>query len=225
MSFGKESLQDEDMSQVSPEDTEQSEDMSIVVEEDEPDEIVQQSFTPDFMSRDELTEYYHAELDEIRHHAAEQAYTEAVIKRRGELAECIKRVEIDLEEVQNLQNKFMTQYAKELKYFAIDVAEKLISEKVKTDDKILKKLVMQTVDGIRSSSWLDIELSEKLVGLIEEIREDLKKSEVHGRITISPMAHPTTTCRINTEEGTVVSSVGVQAENLRKLFRTMDESK
>lgn len=188
------------------------------------EELPQASFTPLVMSHVELTEYYHAELEALRCDTIEQAYADAVMKKRGELTDCIKKVETELEEIQNQHNHFMRKYAQELKFLAIDVAEKIIIEKIREDDKMLKKLVMQTVDSIRSSSWLDIELSEKLAGLIDDVRGELHRAELQGRITISPKACSVGTCRVNSEDGTVVSSIQAQAENLRKLFRDTEES-
>ena len=232
-SYDEEELLDDESGDSESEDLEsqqlKSDDFKLAFIEDAEDipppieeEIIEKSFTPEYMSRAELTEYYHKELEEIRRDAAIQGYEDAVLKKRGELAACVKTVELKLVEVQKLHDNFLEKYAQELKYLSIDIAEKIIMHKIQDDDKILKKLVLHTIASVRKSGWLDVEISEHLVSLVEDLRGELEQSTTHGRITVSPMACENGTCRVNAEEGTLVSSVSVQADNLRELFRDAD---
>ena len=183
------------------------------------------SFTPDFMTRSELSDYYKNDLDEIRRAVAEQGYGDAVTKRRGELTECIRSVEVQLAEIQKVHDSFLTKYAVELKFLAIDIAEKMISHKIDEEDETLKKLVMQTIGSVKNSGWLDVEVSENLVNLVDVLRKELCSDTTNGRITVSPKACASDTCRVNAEEGTLVSSISVQADNLRELFHKSDREK
>ena len=101
----------------------------------------------------------------------------------------------------------------------------MVLTKIEEDDKMLEKLVLQTVSEVKNTAWLDVEISEKLITVIDYIRDELDKSGGKGRVTVTPKACPKDTCRVNTEEGTIVSTVTVQAENLRNLFHETENKK
>ena len=170
------------------------------------------------MTREELAEYFRDDLEELRLNAAQKGYADAMAQKKGELKECILRVDQQLAWMQELQADFMSRFSEELKYLAIDVAEKLICTRIEENDLTLQRLVMQTVSGVKSADWLDVEVSEQLVGLVEELKRELEKPEYHGRASVTASACPADTVRVSTEDGTVVASVSTQANNLRELF-------
>lgn len=202
---------------------EPDETMEEQTKKEQPSVVKQKEPTPAFMTREELTEYYHAELEQIRRQAREDAYLEAIYRKKGELTECVQKVDKQLTEMQRLQNRFMEQYACELKYLAIEIAEKMILEKIEEDDTILKKLVLNTVNNVRNSSWMDVEISERLVNLVDCVKTELEHTAANARVTVTPMACAEDTCRVNTEEGTIVATISAQADNLRTVFQAIDK--
>ncbi len=190
------------------------------------DEVVN-SYTPEYMTKEELAEFYKDEIDEIKSKAQqaayESAYVEAIQRKRGELADSVQKVDTFLKEIQVLHDEFLTKYSTELKYMAIDVAEKIMLLKIEEDDLVLEKLVMQTVDGVKNTSWLDIELCDRLVSLVDKIRKDMESSNQKGRITVSPVASKIDRVRVNSEKGTIVADVSKQASNLKELFRNSEK--
>ena len=165
------------------------------------------------LSRMELAEYYRKELEDVRQEAAEKAYADALNRKRGELQDCLAQVDQQLAQMQQLHLQFMEQFAGELKYMAIEIAEKMILTKISEDDLVLKKLVMQMVNSVKTAGWLRVELSERLVALVDFLKQELAKPEYHGRL-----ACPDDTCRVSTDDGTIVGTVSVQAKNLREAF-------
>ncbi len=192
---------------------------------EEPAAYAPRSYTPELMSREELSAFYKDELDEIRTEAQQKAYTDALRQKRAELNEAIERVDNQLAFMQDKQEQYMQRYAQELKFMAIDIAEKLIAEKMTENDMLLSKLVLHMLTSVKNASWISVELSEQMVSLVEAIRKELEKPEYHGRAYVTPIPAARDTCRVATEDGTVVGTVSVQAENLREAFKKLDNEK
>lgn len=182
-------------------------------------------------SKDELREIFSEELEEIKlatsknayknayQVAYDEAYAKTISQRRGEIQESIQRVSEGLLEMQEAHKEFLSEYAIELKYLAIDIAEKMIHQKIDDDEMILETLVKKTVVEIKNTAWFDIEVSDKLAELVETLRKDLEFTMPNTRVTISQKPISKDSIRVNTNEGTVVSSVSAQAENLRNIFK------
>lgn len=171
------------------------------------------------LTKEELAAYFQEELADLYQSEAQRGYADAAAQIKGELRECIARVDAQLAQMEALQTQFMTQVADELCFLAVDIAEKLIYTRITQDDLTLQKLVMQTVSGIKNSDWLDVEISENLVGLVEALKRELEKPEYRGRATVTPAACPMDTVRVSSQDGTVVASVSTQSNNLRDIFR------
>ncbi len=227
-------------------------------DEDEQDELAEDEdnndeerihYTPEYMSREELADFYSEEIDDIIDQeitkiineqveqivtakskevielARQEAYQVALQKRRGEIAQSIKNVDSKLEEIQKLHLDFLKKSAFELKFLAVDIAQKFVLTKLESNDTLLESLVVNTVANIKNTSWLDVEVSETLVSLIEVLKDQLHSGDTSGgRVTtITPKPCAIDTVRVNTEEGTVVSTISTQADNLRTYYEEMDK--
>lgn len=183
----------------------------IVEEQESKEEYV-------YPTREEIASYYQAELDEVCKQVSQKAYCDAIDKKSEELQACIQKVETKLEEMQQLQEQFLSQYSEELKYFALDIAQKLIQDKIDNDDMTLKKLVLQTVNNVKGISWLKVEISDELSNLVDFIKKELSKEEYHGVAEVVAGDFPKDTCRVITDNGATVATISVQADNLRGAF-------
>ena len=155
--------------------------------------------------------------------AAQSAYFDALNKKKCELKECISDVQMLLNELAQKHEEFIEQYTNELKYMAVDIAEKMILEKISADDAVLKKLVLQNIKTVKNAEWINVELSERLVGLVDYVKNELEMPEYKGRTSVYTVTDKKDTCRVTTDEGTIVSTISVQANNLRKAFKEADE--
>lgn len=178
---------------------------------------------PPPVTKELIGEFYADELSNLANEVAQQAYYDALNKKKAELRDCIAGVQALMDEMVCAQQKFIEEYTKELKYMAVDIAEKIIFERIAEDDLTLERLVMQTVSIVKNADWLNVEISERLVKLVDKINAELDKPEYNGRAHVFPIAGTDGVCRVVTNEGAIVSSVEVQAENLRKAFRNLDQ--
>jgi len=179
---------------------------------------------PEPLTREDIERIYAQEIQEICREAEVKAYSDALAEKEEEIENCIGEVEKLLDEIRSSQGRYMENYVRELKYFAIEVAEKMILEKINEDDSILNKMIMQAVAGVKNTQWLRVEVSDRLSNLTEFLKSELSKPEYRGLASVLPVAAPEDTCRVCTESGSTIATVSVQAENLRKAFSEMDES-
>lgn len=154
--------------------------------------------------------------------AAQSAYFDALNKKKCELRDCISDVKTLLNELTHKHEEFIEHYTNELKYMAVDIAEKMILEKISADDTVLKKLVIQNVKAVNNAEWIGVELSERLVGLVDYVKKELEMPE-YRRTSVFTVTAKDDICRITTDGGTIDSTISVQANNLRKAFNEADE--
>ena len=186
-----------------------------IAEEKQEEEPKQEYVYP---TREEIASYYQAELDEVCRLVSQKAYNDAIDQKTQELNACITKMEEKLDEMQQLQEQFISQYSEELKYFALDIAQKLIQDKIDKDDMTLKKLVLQTINSVKGISWLKVELSDELSNLVDYIKKELSKEEYHSNAEVIAGDFPKDTCRVITDNGATVATISVQADNLRGAF-------
>lgn len=195
----------------------QEENQEEVLDEKAP-EPPQPQWVPALPTREEMEQDYREQLQEVCNQAAQKAYSDALQEKRKDIQSALDEVGARLDEMQKLQSQYLEQYTEELKYMAVDIAQKLILQKIQQDDTILKDLILQAVGNIKNTDWLKVEVSDQLVGLVELLKQELKKPVYEGKVELHPIAAPVDTCRVTTEDGTVVATVSVQADNIKKMF-------
>lgn len=154
--------------------------------------------------------------------AAQSAYFDALNQKKRELKNCISDVQRLLNVLIEEHEEFIEEYTKELKYMAVDIAEKMILEKIPADDGILNRLVLENIKTVKKAEWISVEVSERLVGLVDFVKVELEKPEYKGKTHVVAVSDNDDICRITTNEGTTVSTISVQANNLRKAFSEAD---
>lgn len=177
------------------------------------------------LSKEELSSIYKKELRELAQSAAENAYYDALNKKKHELKDCVSNVQKVLDELIREHEEFIEQYTGELKYMAVDIAEKMLLDRISADESVLQGLVLRNIKNVKNAQWINVEVSERLVEVVGAVKKELEQSEFKGKTNVIAVADKEDTCRITTEEGTVVSTIRVQAENLRKVFREAEREK
>lgn len=180
------------------------------------------------LTREELIELYSDELQSIVQQevlkARQMAVEEVKAEERGRIQEMLRNTDATLQLMQEQQNLYLQRYADELKFFAIDIAEKLIQQKLKANDTLMIPLIQDALQDFHNASWLEIEVSNQLTQLVEVLQQELENSRPLGSSKVIPSSANIDTCRITAEEETLVATISVQAENLRKAFQNPLES-
>ncbi len=189
---------------------------SFEVIEEQPEEPQEKLVYP---TREELAEFYRDELNAIALEVEIKAYSDALQSKKTELQQSIDSISQKINEMEELQKAYLNDYEKKLKFFAIDIAEKLVCKKISEDDLYLQELVTKTVSECKGTNWLTLEVSDSLAGLVEAAKGELSKPEYRGVAEVKPIACADDTCVVSTETGAVVATISVQADNLRLAFR------
>lgn len=172
-----------------------------------------------YPTREELAEFYRDELNAIALEVEIKAYSDALQSKKAELQQSIDSISQKINEMEELQKAYLEDYEKKLKFFAIDIAEKLVCKKISDDDLFLQELVTKTVSECKGTNWLTLEVSDALANLVEAAKAELAKPEYRGVAEVKPIACADDTCVVSTETGAVVATISVQADNLRLAFR------
>lgn len=184
---------------------------------EEPQEEPQEKLV--YPTREELAEFYRDELNAIALEVEIKAYSDALQSKKAELQQSIDSISQKINEMEELQKAYLNDYEKKLKFFAIDIAEKLVCKKISEDDLYLQELVTKTLSECKGTNWLTLEVSDSLAGLVEAAKVELSKPEYRGVAEVKPIACADDTCVVSTETGAVVATISVQADNLRLAFR------
>lgn len=173
---------------------------------------------PPPLTKAELEVKYAQELAELRDAAVQEGFEEGVRQMQGEISSCIDGAESALGEMHRLQKEYFAQFASELRFLAVDIAEKIMLQRIEEDDMALRDLVMQTVSSVKRYKWLTVEVSEQLTGLVDSLKEELERSQYGGKADVNAIPGPLDTCRVVTDTGATVASISVQVNNLREAF-------
>ncbi|NLV87615.1 MAG: hypothetical protein GX025_10445 [Clostridiales bacterium] len=174
---------------------------------------------PQYPSGEELRQIYEQELSAMCEDFAQQAYYDALNRKKAELRDTIAEVSSLMDELSQNHRDFIEEYTEELKFMAVDIAEKMIHEKIDEDDLILQRLVLHTIKSVRNTEWMNVELSDRLASLVDSIKAELEKPEYEGKAHVVPIAGTDDVCRVTMQDGTIVCTISTQAENLREAFR------
>lgn len=197
--------------------------INLEISENESEETISEQ-EPELvpLTLEEIQEMYEEDLKKLTDEVAKQAYYDAVKEKKSELKKTITDVKQLMDELVENQTEFIEQYTKELKYMAVEIAQKMILEKIEEDDLILERLVLKTIKNVKNAEWLKVEVSERLVNLIDHLNEEMDKPEYNGKAYVMPVAGTDDICRVTSEDGTIVSTISTQAENLKKVFRDFE---
>jgi flagellar biosynthesis/type III secretory pathway protein FliH len=133
-------------------------------------------------------------------------------------------VEQVLEEMRRDQEQYFRDYEKELKFLALEIAGKVLRKIVSENGAEMAELVKGAVSSIKNAEWIQVEVSDRLVTLVHQLRRDFASQEGNRRVEVVPKEEmPADSCVIRTPMGVLDASVPAQMENLRAVFEKLDQ--
>lgn len=155
----------------------------------------------------------------------ERGYAEGADAKKDEIFERLSEIEESLNSLHEAQEKYFDEYASELKLLAIEVAEKVIAQKLSDDPQAIVPLVRSAVKSIRDVSWIKVEISDKMKSSAQDLEKMLAELKPNQNVEIELRrgADPGT-CVVHTAEGVTVASVATQLENITEYFKRYKES-
>ncbi len=166
-----------------------------------------------------------SDVDDITRAAREKGYNEGILEKIKDIENCIGQIDSLFKELKKDQDNFFDECTDELKFLSLEIAEKLISQKLEDDSMQILPMVRSAVKSLRDVNWIKVELSDKLKNITSELEKALKEVKPAATIEVeSRRGAPIGTCVVHTTEGVVVASVLTQIENIHKYFSEYKDS-
>ncbi len=152
---------------------------------------------------------------------SEQARRQAAGERAQEIQQTLNRAETALEALNRQHAQFMRQYEEELKWFALEIASKILHRRVEEDDAQLLELVKAAAESVKRVPWMTIQVSQEMTGLLAALQQYLAVSgnQPAPQVDILAIQQPPGSVLIETPEGIVDASVSTQLKNLKESFQ------
>ncbi len=142
-------------------------------------------------------------------------YTKKAEELAQEMKSCIEDVQIE-------KDKALDAYMDDLKEIAMAVGEKIVKTSLRSDSRVVEKMIIAATDKLRKSAWAKI-----YVGTMEEAGTNIKadagflKELEHlsdnVKIIVMEGAEPGT-CIVERPDEIIDVSVGTQLENIREIM-------
>ncbi|MCL2121465.1 MAG: FliH/SctL family protein [Clostridiales bacterium] len=167
----------------------------------------------------ELRSVLQRQMEEIRN----EAFGEALNQQRTQISAVLDELDRKSKEQEERYRNFMKEFAEELKYMALDIAERILHKEIVEDKHALDSMILQMVSEVKNATWISVEISDQAESLAEQLRTQLQKAEQGKQIFIEMKDIPPDAVRIVTEEGIVDATLSVQLKQLREAFMKAEE--
>ena len=160
---------------------------------------------------------------EIKNQAKKQGYEEAQEEVKKSISECINEINSLMAELQERQDCYFKQYENELQKLSISIAEKILHKTILSGGSEIEELIKFAISSVKGADWISVELSDKLIMLISQLKRDFSAKERHSRIEFVEKNMPVDHVIVKTSEGVIDASVPVQIQNLKDIFEDMNK--
>lgn len=171
-------------------------------------------------SKGEILAQARFEADQMKKEALEQGRRQGFSSVIGEMREVANGLEEAIARFEGERAGYEVEYEDHLKWFAIEIASKVLARKVSNDDGELLEMVQKTVSGVQNEPWIRVEVAQEMSHLIARLCE-LYKDEEH--IAVNAIAASPGTIHVETPSGLIDASLRTQLENLKEYFDKVKE--
>ncbi len=129
----------------------------------------------------------------------------------------VGRIEESIAVFEGERRGFEAEYEEQLRWMAMEIAAKVLDQKVSEDDAILTGMVQKAVQSVRSEQWIRIEVAQEMTRLLaslSELYEDV------ANVELSAVPAAAGTVNIETPSGVLDASMHTQLKNLKQYFDT-----
>ncbi|MBQ7047103.1 MAG: hypothetical protein IJN85_05130 [Oscillospiraceae bacterium] len=174
------------------------------------------------VSRRQILDEASSAAETIKKNAYDEGLKKGIADKSELLENLAHYISHSIEQLKKDEEEYFKEYEKQLKYVALEMAEKIIYQKIQDDDMTMYNLVKSAIKTVRSSAWIKAEVSEKLSSYADSLEKELADSGINVELIISETV-PDDTCVLNTAEGVVIATVSEQIANLREYISRQDK--
>lgn len=164
------------------------------------------------------------EAERIREQARIEGAERGRREKQAEISNGLQALADTLLELRQRHHTFLQESGQGLKLLAVDIAEKIIDQKIAEDDAALTGLVKKAVQSIRDADWITVEISANLPQLVQKLEEELGAGSSGARVEVALRDLPDSGVWVQTPDGAVDASLSTQVANLKEIFSQMDEA-
>ena len=157
------------------------------------------------------------QIERDRQTACEEGRQRAFSQTLQDITGCVRDIEQTLTRLESMQAVFITGYEQDLKWMALEIAQKVLMDTIAADDTRLLPLVMAAVNSAANAPWMTVEISEHMTGLLTQLQQRLKDFP-DGRVSLRLVDAPSDTCIVETPDTFFDASITQQIENLKGYF-------
>ncbi len=165
----------------------------------------------------QMLEEAEASVNEIQSKAYNDGLKQALESKTAALDELSKKIADTINILRNEQETYFVEYSTQLKYLAIEIAEKIINQKILEDDMTMYNLIKNAIKTARNASWIKAEISQSLSGYADSLEKELAECGMNVEIMLNDEMK-SSDCVLNTSDGMIVASVAQQLEKMKEFI-------
>lgn len=158
------------------------------------------------------------DIEKERETAQKTGRAEAAAACRDEIIECTAKVEELICRLESEHAAFITGYENDLKWLALEIAQKILDDTISADNSKLCSLVMSAVRSAKGARWMKVELSESMAGILSTLQAALNTEMPEEKVEFKLVSAPFDHCVVETPEKVFDASLSQQIENLKIYF-------
>lgn len=170
--------------------------------------------------RERILQEARTEAEEICRQAREEAYQAAVEEKRQRIENLLGATEGLLNQLAQQQRQYFIRYEKALPDLALEIAGKVMEHAIQTDPLVLEPLVQRAVAQVKNAEWLEVQVSQQLPELAQELRKELQEWTDARHVEVTTDQNELGACVVHTPQGIIDASVSTQLDNLNKRLHT-----
>ena len=163
-----------------------------------------------------------AEGEQIKEQARLDGFEEGKRVMEQETQELFKALTKQIDEIKTAQQQAFDEYAEQLNFFAVDVAEDVVKRKVESDDLYLENLVKRALLGFKDADYISVTMSENLSMLAKKLKTDRHSAGLQNAEFKTNLPEGGSVI-MEVKEQVIDASLPVQFENIREYLRNYDE--
>ncbi|MCR5815532.1 MAG: hypothetical protein K6F91_01465 [Ruminococcus sp.] len=164
-----------------------------------------------------------AEGEKLKEQARIDGFEEGKRIKAQETEEFFKAMAKQIDEIKTAQQQAFDEYAEQLKFFAVDVAEDVVKRKVESDDLYLENLVKRALLGFKDADYISVTMSENLSMLAKKLKEDRHSAGLQNAEFKTNLPEGGSVI-LEVKEQVIDASLPVQFDNIREYLKNIDEA-
>lgn len=164
-----------------------------------------------------------AEGEMLKEQARIEGFEEGKRIKAQETEEFFKAMAKQIDEIKTAQQQAFDEYAEQLKFFAVDVAEDVVKRKVESDDLYLENLVKRALLGFKDADYISVTMSENLSMLAKKLKEDRHSAGLQNAEFKTNLPEGGSVI-LEVKEQVIDASLPVQFDNIREYLKNIDEA-